>query len=230
LNHIVVQPYEEIVAGMSPQRVSEILSIEDAQKAARFHRKEDYDRFVAARILLWQELQIADKMPDMSLALPLCFNYSTYGKPTLTDCPITFNWSHSGSLIALALGTNLCGIDIELNHSRSIYDMDSLCTPAELAWLENVTKDARMGKMEAFLILWSAKESALKTVGVGLSVDPRHVEISFIDDEPREWETTINGVMLTGEYRQITYKTQSYALAWCTTERSRTLVYDSRIS
>jgi phosphopantetheinyl transferase len=230
VNRIVVQSYKEILTGISAERISHILSCDDIQKASRFYHKEDKDRFTAARILLWHELEGGHTFSDTNLELPLRLTYNAFGKPMLPDCPITFNWSHSGNLVALAVGTTPCGIDIELHHTRPLFDIKSLCTPLELDWLAMLTEQGEYDEKQAFLILWSAKEAALKALGIGLSVDPRHVEIAFVHDEPHDWETTIHCTELKGHYRTIECNSESYALAWCTTERLDAMVYDNRIS
>lgn len=53
MNALIVQPYSHILENTSSEWVSQILSAEDAQKASRFYHKEDADRFIAARVLLW---------------------------------------------------------------------------------------------------------------------------------------------------------------------------------
>lgn len=230
MNRIVVQSYKEILNGISAANISHILSSDDIQKASRFYHKEDKDRFTAARILLWHELVGGDNFPDTNIELPLRLAYNAYGKPMLPDCPITFNWSHSGSLVALAVGTNPCGVDIELHHCRPLFDIESVCTPRELDWLATLTEQGEYDKKQAFLILWSAKEAALKALGTGLSVDPRHVEIAFLQNEPQVWETTVRSIDLKGDYRTIKYASETYALAWCSTQQVDAMVYDNRIS
>jgi len=228
-DRIVVQSYEEILTGLPPERISQILSPEDTHKASRFYHKEDQDRFIAARILLWQVLE-TDKALTANLELPLRLDYNAHGKPGLHNCPIAFNWSHSGNLIALMVGSSSCGIDIELHNSRTLFDFESLCTTLELDWLARFIERSGYSKKDAFLVLWSAKEAALKTIGVGLSVDPRHVEISFLSDESTEWITTIDGTILKGSFKQINLKSDAYALAWCSDNRIDNVFYGNGIS
>lgn len=53
MNALIVQPYTQILEQTSAELVSQMLSSEDLQKASRFYHKQDADRFIAARILLW---------------------------------------------------------------------------------------------------------------------------------------------------------------------------------
>jgi len=68
---------------------------------------------------------------------------------------------------------------------------------------------------EAFFMLWSAKEAVLKATGLGLSFDPRHIEIHFPKQESSEWETILDGVVWQGSYQLIKFNFASYAFSWC---------------
>jgi phosphopantetheinyl transferase len=53
MNLVVVQSYHQILDVTPKEQIAAVLSPEDLEKAARFYHKEDSDRFIAARILLW---------------------------------------------------------------------------------------------------------------------------------------------------------------------------------
>jgi 4'-phosphopantetheinyl transferase len=85
--------------------------------------------------------------------------------------------SHSGSRAFCALaalpGVRI-GADLELVEPRSEAFVQDYFTPAELAWLHSLEdRDRPLGAS----LLWSAKESMLKALQVGLRMDTRRVEV-----------------------------------------------------
>jgi phosphopantetheinyl transferase len=121
-------------------------------------------------------------------------------------------------------------VDIEHHHDRSLFDYASLCTSKELDWLSRWLKGGSYTEKEAFLILWSAKEAVLKTLGVGLSVDPRHIGITFPHHEPYTWISVIDGVELFGYYRTVRHNRHDYALSWCSSLWSENIQYGDDIA
>lgn len=95
-----------------------------------------------------------------------------FGKP-VSDGVINFNISHSVDFIVCALSPHPVGIDAE----KIIEDMDiidRILDPLEMGYFNrNESKSKRL-----FLTrLWTMKESYLKMEGVGLTKDPRSIEI-----------------------------------------------------
>lgn len=104
----------------------------------------------------------------------------TYGKPYFPKYPeIYFNISHSGNHVVCALGEVELGVDIE--RIRSV--KESLCkrvlTEREQQWLASCEN-----REEAFVRLWTLKESYIKTTGEGLRTVLSSVE--FTIPEPGE--------------------------------------------
>ena len=95
--------------------------------------------------------------------------YGAHGKPYVPSRPdVCFNLSHSGTVAVCAVGDTELGIDIERRHA---YDRDiaKMCfTKEEQHWVR-----AQSNKSEAFTRLWTRKESYLKMLGTGLSVDAK---------------------------------------------------------
>ena len=93
-----------------------------------------------------------------------------HGRPTLQfpaghDC----NWSHSGGLLAIALGQGLrVGIDIERERPRpnALQLARRFFTRREADWLAGRDDPVRT---RDFLRLWCAKEAVLKAHGRGLA-------------------------------------------------------------
>ena len=91
-----------------------------------------------------------------------------HGKPVFAEHPeLHFNLSHSGTLVACALGNRPVGVDIQnivkLRRSLVNYTMSE----AEIAQLDAM---ASVEEQELFFTrLWTLKESYVKATGTGLS-------------------------------------------------------------
>ncbi len=254
MNRIYVQSYRHILSLITDADISRIISTEDLTKASKYVKTDDRDRFIAARILTWQVLS-GSWTSDSSSTLvigeasaidprsfhvlednlggqlyPLVFEYSRNGKPSLPSCSISFNWSHSGDLVALILGKNHVGVDVEEIQTRALFEYNSLCTKGELEWLSTVVDQQRYTEKEAFIILWTAKEAVLKAIGSGLSVDPRAVEIRFTENNSEGWEFEYSDQKLYGSHRLLSANAKCYALSWCSPKQPSMLETGSCIS
>lgn len=92
-----------------------------------------------------------------------------HGRPQLALPGLDANWSHSGNLLAVALGTNVrVGVDIESPRPRprAAELARRYFHPAEAGELEAMSQ---AGCESAFLRLWCAKEAVLKAHGRGLA-------------------------------------------------------------
>jgi phosphopantetheinyl transferase len=254
MNRILVHSYRHILSLATEADLIRIVSPEDLTKASKYVKMEDRDRFIAARILLWQVLSgswttnsssallvgdtsgigtsyVNESYGDLSGILnPLCFEYGRNGKPGLPSCDTSFNWSHSGELVALILGNENVGVDVEEIQHRPLFEYKSLCTLAELHWLSGVVDRQRYSEIEAFIMLWTAKESVLKAIGSGLSIDPSVVEIRFTQDDSDDWESEIEDQKFFGTQRILRTNTKGYALSWCGHKRPCIIEIDKRIS
>ncbi len=116
----------------------------------------------------------------------LIFQRSRYGKPFLIDGgDLTFNLSHSGSGLIMALARNLAiGVDLECNHrKRPILKLAKrFFCEAEFQALSEL---APQGQREAFLYLWTAKEAVLKAIGRGLAFGLKRLEFEMSAGRPR---------------------------------------------
>lgn len=238
---IRVDSYSNILSAVENAEFTRILSNSDLTKSKRFHFKEDRERFIAARIMFLDllndingEQSLMDTLVDQPTLnsntypnkylyhikhlLPLTFSYNTFGKPEHDEIPFQFNWSHSGDLIAVTIGTLPVGIDVEQYTSRPLFDYKSLCTIDELKWIQSQVDHHIFDEKQAFLIIWSAKEAVLKAIGTGLSTDPRNVSINFNKHDDHSWSCQLNDRVLYGVYSRLLYNQNSYAVAWCSPE------------
>jgi len=75
------------------------------------------------------------------------------------------------------------GCDLERTLDQAPPWLRDYCTPAESAWVDRAPSEMQ-GKYA--IAIWSAKEAALKALGLGLSVDTRAVEIQ-LDTQPHTY-------------------------------------------
>jgi len=208
--HVFILPYEWVLEHLSRNRIQVILSDSDTSKAGRFIHQADHDRYIAARLFLFGLLKQKKLINSETLDL----SYNTNGKPYLSGKEIQFNWSHSGKMIALIISNMDCGIDIELDTGKELYDYQSLCTELELNWLNEKHRGTGISELIYFMDLWTAKESVLKAKGTGLSTDPRVIEIRHEKNDDDRWacyhETTYYG-----STKPIVWKDQKYTLSFC---------------
>jgi len=75
------------------------------------------------------------------------------------------------------------GIDLELVERRSEGFVTDFLTRAEQDWVRGAAaQDPRLGQDAAANLVWSAKESALKVLHLGLRADTRWVEVTLASD------------------------------------------------
>ena len=136
----------------------------ERERAARFHRREDGERFLVAhgtlRLLLAGYLRCDP--------LTLRFGAHANGKPFVEGARIHFNLSHSGALALIAVArSRQVGVDVE--EVRPMPDLDNVatrvCTPGELAVLTSLPEGERS---RAFLAMWTRKEALAKATGEGI--------------------------------------------------------------
>ena len=145
----------------------EMLDDDERERASRFHFERDRTRFVARRAFTRRVL--ADYVGDAPAMIR--YRISSNGKPELEPpCEVTFSTSHSDGLVVVAVACNrLVGVDIE--RVRPITGALDLAmrfySDRESDHLRSVAEAARS---EAFLTLWTRKESYVKAVGAGMSI------------------------------------------------------------
>lgn len=157
------------------------LTAAEKERAQRFVRREDRDRFALGRVLT--RTMIAEMTG--SPAEVADFSTGPYGKPFLPDRPdLCFSIAHSGDVVLVGMGIGMdLGVDVEM-HRRDI----------ELLSLARVifTKEEQAGifgrpeidPVPAFFRQWSAKEAVVKALGTGLSLDPLRFALDLTATAP----------------------------------------------
>jgi len=149
-------------------RQAELLRCLPAQAQARiqrYRRDDDRNRGLAAAFL--PRLLIAQQTGQSPAAIEL--QRSPRGKPYYPlDPSLQFNLSHSGIYVALAVGPDPVGVDVE--QLRLSTDIDGIArrffAADEQRWLAQFRTSERAAR---FFELWSRKESLLKATGDGLA-------------------------------------------------------------
>ncbi|WP_374306335.1 4'-phosphopantetheinyl transferase superfamily protein [Methylocella sp.] len=164
-----------------------VLSEAERARAGRFFRLEDRARSMISRAALRRLLGAATGRAPESLV----FGETEHGRPRLVGAQApsfqapSFNVSHSGgwALIGLSKHGDI-GVDIEearpdveaLDLARGFFHDGEYRAIA-----------AREGaaRLEAFYRVWTAKEAALKALGVGIAERLKDFEVRFAPDELR---------------------------------------------
>jgi len=158
---------------------AELLSPEERERADRFHRELDGNRFrvthTVMRMILAQYLNVGPQ--------ELSFSAEMGVKPELASefrsTGIHFNLSHSSGLALLAVSRGArVGVDLErLNPEFPIEEVaERFFSPAEVSVLKALPSDERL---EAFFSCWTRKEAYIKAVGGGFSIPLDGFEVAF---------------------------------------------------
>lgn len=128
------------------------------EKVLRYHFEKDRLLCLGAGLLAAYALR-------QSGAVDLNIHYLENGKPVLSAHPdIHFSLSHSGKLAVCAVSKQIVGADVEAWQQMEDQIAEICFTTAELKWLK-----AQQRADQAFMRLWTRKESYLKMLGTGLS-------------------------------------------------------------
>lgn len=159
-----------------------LLSVDELERAGRFHFARDRDHYTVARAVLRVILGRYTGLPPASLR----FKYNSFGKPSLDGCEggVRFNLSHSGglALYAVALGREV-GVDVEqLKDEMDCGGVaEQFFSPSEVAALRSLPTE---GQKRAFFDCWTRKEAYIKARGEGLSLPLDSFDVSLAPDEP----------------------------------------------
>jgi 4'-phosphopantetheinyl transferase len=163
-------------------RLEDTLSLDERERAARFHFARDRGRFIASRGIL---RDILARYLGRS-ASALSFSYGPLGKPALIDdcaADLRFNLSHSGNVALYAVAPHReIGIDVERIDSRFIEDgiEEKFFSRNEVAKLSSLQASERL---RAFFNCWTRKEAYVKARGGGLQISLQSFEVSLAPDE-----------------------------------------------
>lgn len=169
-NEVHVWCADLCLAGEHIELLQQVLSVDERERADRFHLRRHKRRYTVGRGFLRNLLgQYLDKDPRS-----IEFSYSSRGKPSLKQQPVRrnlyFNVSHSQELVLYAIASKpLVGIDVE--HIRLMSDVENM---AKRYFFSNeynriVAMKEEDEKSRAFFNYWTCKEAYLKATGEGIS-------------------------------------------------------------
>lgn len=153
-----------------------LLTESEKGRAGRLKSPLVAERWVIARgilrLMLGQVLQIAPKA--------LRFEKNRYQKPYLSypvDSNLSFNLSHSGEILLIALieGGQI-GVDVEqVSPDRNF----SVIAPLVFSQGEQALLSNSSNPLRDFYALWTAKEAILKAVGCGFKFPARQLSLTI---------------------------------------------------
>ena len=178
-----------------------LLSQDEYQRAARYYRPIDRDRFIAGRGILRRIISAYLAISPAELQ----FTYNEYGKPALSDGQndraLNFNLSHSAELALYAVTRGRAvGIDIEYIREdfATLEIAEHFFSKDEVQSLKATPTGRRA---EAFFNCWSRKEAYIKAIGMGVSFPldgftvslapndaPALLKVVGDDGEPGRWQ------------------------------------------
>ena len=163
---------------------SGLLSQDELERSKRYYFKEDRNHFIAGRGILrimlggYLNIEPAD----------VCFTYSTYGKPSVSEeqnaSRLFFNLSHSYGFGLYAF--SYCGeIGIDIERIRPDHYTETIASEIlsqkEIAALSTLPSEQQE---KSFFACWARKEAFLKACGRGLSLAPQKIEVSMTAGGP----------------------------------------------
>jgi 4'-phosphopantetheinyl transferase len=178
-------------------RLASLFSVDERERACRFHFEVHSSRFMAGRGLL--RLLLGHHLDTEPAGLN--FTCRPAGKPEL-DPPhsgLHFNLAHCEDCALLAI-TRLGPLGVDLERVRELPDFEELV--GRFFSVREATAFARLlpaQKPRAFFNLWTRKEAWLKATGDGIAEGLDKVEVSFLpgeaarvlalpgDDAPEAW-------------------------------------------
>lgn len=161
-----------------------LLTIDEAEKAARFRFEKDRERFIVTHSMLRKLLAGYTSISPTQLV----FQHNAYGKPALSSHPqkelLHFNLSHSQDLIIYAF-TCIRDIGIDIEYRRTDIEYEQLArhyfSPFERAELQRLPSSLRQ---QAFFDCWTRKEAYIKARGLGLSLALDSFDVTIQPNAP----------------------------------------------
>ena len=167
-----------------------ILSAPERDRAARFRRTADRDRFVLRRGILRAILGLYLLVEPGKVRLAYGQNDKPYLDRHSPDLGLSFNLAHRQGIALYAVASQgRVGVDIE--YLEPFDDLEGVTARSfserELEALRMVPESERL---LAFFTAWTRKEALLKALGEGLSRPPNQVEVYLGSSNTAEVQVT----------------------------------------
>jgi 4'-phosphopantetheinyl transferase len=159
------------------------LTDDERERAARFLRDEDRQRFVHRRSVLRQLLGRYERLASHQIR----FVPTQFGKPRAFAADgralVAFSMTSRGRMILLAFGREELGVDVE--DTRQTVEIDRLALrffhADEATDIQALPEGERRS---AFFHCWSRKEAYVKAIGRGLHLPLDTFRVSVLPDAP----------------------------------------------
>ncbi len=177
------------------------LEADEINKAHRYFKPKDKNRFIICRILLKFVLAFHTKLEVTKIKL----SYDQNEKPFLSSHPLlNFNVSHSEDFALIGIDHSPIGVDIEyINRDYDFMNsLEFIFNDKEVSYIKNANH-----KNLVFYSMWTRKEAFVKALGKGIDDDfskipsmggSHHIDL-LISDKPKRW--TIQSLKISDEYR-----------------------------
>jgi 4'-phosphopantetheinyl transferase len=145
--------------------LAKFLNSNELDRAERYHKETDRNRFIICRSILKFVLAAHTKLDVKNISFAYDFNK----KPYLDTCPsLSFNISHSGDFAVIAISPDKVGIDIEYISEDFAFlsILPDIFDDNEIWSIENA-----VNQKHAFYTLWTRKEAFVKALGKGIDDD-----------------------------------------------------------
>ncbi len=159
------------------------LTQNEIDRANQFHFQKDRLRYLITRIFVrWVLTEYEPKVRPKDWL----FTTNQYGRPEIMpgfiETPLTFNITHSGNIIALAITSHRAiGVDTE-----AVRDIPNFMDLAKSHFTQSEFKSISLQPLhlqsKRFFEIWTLKESYIKALGTGLSTDLRSIEFEFTEN------------------------------------------------
>jgi 4'-phosphopantetheinyl transferase len=155
---------------------AKLLSIEEKERAGRFHRPDLRARFIGRRTILRNLIgrHIADEHG-------FTLDKDENGKPFVHGQTIRFNMAHRADIVLFAFAHDELGIDLEVCRP----DISGLEIARQFFAAEEVAALQRLPlnlRLKGFYRCWTRKEAYLKSTGFGLSRSLRDFAVSCTEE------------------------------------------------
>lgn len=155
----------------SVKKVSEIRQ----EKIHRLKRTDDKLRCLGAGLLIEFIKEKYNVKDDIVI--------DKFGKPHFKATKSSFNISHSGNYVVIAVSEFNIGIDIQRMEKNNQLVAEKNFHSNECAYI-NEGEDDNV-RLQRFYEVWTVKEAYLKNVGIGLRKPLNSFEVSFEADSPK---------------------------------------------
>lgn len=188
------------------EETSKDVSSARIEKASKYKYEIDKKRSIAVEYLLNRMIKKVHPLVNT----PVVLEYDDKKKPHLyfEEKEIHFSLSHSGEYVACIISDSPCGIDIEKHSETRDYKkiVKRVCTEKELLLIDSETD---------FYNLWTLKESVLKAIGLGLSLDMKAVELEEINNANSKGKKKYRASVDKSEYLgEIIMAPEGYSLSY----------------